>query len=122
MDCIVIVLSMTKIICLKIIFPNVIKSKEFQYPSIVFLSILIDSSNKPESKDRHNDKHGGVMIYIKDGLHYKRRPDLVPNTISECIWNELINNINMYYSGFSRDLLTLILHIFLHLKITFIYL
>ena len=40
MDCIVIVLSMTKIICLKIIFPNVIKSKAFQYPSIVFLSIL----------------------------------------------------------------------------------
>ena len=29
MNCIVIILSMTKIICLKIIFPNVIKSKEF---------------------------------------------------------------------------------------------
>ena len=30
---------MTKIICLKIIFPNVINSKEFRYPSNVFLSI-----------------------------------------------------------------------------------
>ena len=74
--------------------------------------LLIDSSNKPESKDTHNDNHGGVMIYIKDGLYYKRRPDLEPKTISECIWNELISTINMYYSGFSIDLLTLILHIF----------
>ena len=43
--------------------------------------LLIDSFNKPERKDRHNDVHGGVMIYIKDGLHYKCRPDLEPNTI-----------------------------------------
>ena len=36
---------MTKIICLKIIFPNVIKSKAFQYPSIVFLSIFAMSQH-----------------------------------------------------------------------------
>ena len=39
LNCIVVVLSDIKLLCLKIIFPNVIKSKEFQYPSIVFLSI-----------------------------------------------------------------------------------
>ena len=52
-NCIVIILSMTKIICLKIIFPNVIKSKEFQHPSIVFLSILCsDQLHETMTTDR----------------------------------------------------------------------
>ena len=51
---------------------------------------LQDSFNKPERKDRPADSHGGVMVYVKEGLHYKRRHDLEPNR-TECIWIEPIN-------------------------------
>ena len=44
LNCIVVVLSDIKLLCLKIIFSNVLKLKEFQYPSIVFLSILYVNS------------------------------------------------------------------------------
>ena len=30
---------------------------------------LLDSFNKPERKDRPADSHGGVMVYVKEGLH-----------------------------------------------------
>ena len=37
------------------------------------------------------DPHGGVIIYVKDGIHYKRRDDLEVRGI-ESIWIELIHN------------------------------
>ena len=42
----------------------------------------------PERKDRHGDNHGGVLIYVKNVLCYRRRPDLEPNGI-ECNWIEI---------------------------------
>ncbi|MCG8096816.1 MAG: hypothetical protein JAZ17_24870 [Candidatus Thiodiazotropha endolucinida] len=42
----------------------------------------------PERKDRPHDRYGGVMIYVKEGLDYRRRHDLEPRGI-ECIWIEL---------------------------------
>ena len=48
-------------------------------------------ANTPERKDREHDSHGGVMIYVKDCLHYKRRVDLESRNI-ESIWIELTNN------------------------------
>ncbi|MEW8546337.1 MAG: endonuclease/exonuclease/phosphatase family protein [Candidatus Thiodiazotropha sp.] len=45
--------------------------------------------NYPERKDRDRDPHGGVVIYVKESLNYKRRHDLeLPGL--ECIWLELI--------------------------------
>ena len=41
-----------------------------------------------ERKDRTGDRHGGVMIYVKDSLFYKRRYDLEPR-YTECIWIEI---------------------------------
>lgn len=32
----------------------------------------------PERKNRAMDHHGGVMIYVKDNLHLKRKDDLEP--------------------------------------------
>ena len=62
------------------------------------LSPLIDSEdlslisfNKPERKNRIGDSHGGVILYVKTGIHYKRRADLEIRDI-ENIWIELINN------------------------------
>ena len=53
--------------------------------------LLLHSFNTPERKDREGDNYGGVMIYVKDCLHYGRRADLVSRNI-ESIWIELTNN------------------------------
>ena len=47
--------------------------------------LLLESFNKPERKDRPGDKHGGVMLYVKEGIYYKRRNDLELQNI-ESIW------------------------------------
>ena len=58
-------------------------------PDIPTDDLLLDSFNKPEQKDRPADSHGGVMVYVKEGLHYKCRHYLEPYR-TECIWIELI--------------------------------
>ena len=42
----------------------------------------------PFRKDRPTDRHGGVIVYVKDTLSARRRPDLEINDL-ECIWLEL---------------------------------
>ena len=32
--------------------------------------LLLQSYNRPERKDRVDDSHGGVILYIKEGIHY----------------------------------------------------
>jgi hypothetical protein len=49
--------------------------------------LIITSFKKPERKDR-NDGYGGVTVYVKNTIQYKRRLDLELNDI-ECIWLEL---------------------------------
>ena len=53
--------------------------------------MLLQSYNKPERKDRPGDSHGGVMLNVKEGLHYKRRNDLELRNI-ESIWIEVANS------------------------------
>ena len=53
--------------------------------------LLFQSFNRPERKDRVEDSHGGVMIYVKEGIYYKRRDDLEIGGI-ECIWLEVANH------------------------------
>ena len=60
-------------------------------PDISTEDIILQSYNKLERKDRPEDPHGGVIIYVKDGIHYKRRDDLEVRGI-ESIWIELIHN------------------------------
>ena len=65
-------------------------SETWLSPDIPTHDLLLDSFNKPERKDRPADSHGGVMDYVKEGLHYKRRQDHEPSR-TECIWIERIN-------------------------------
>ena len=60
-------------------------------PSIDTNELLLHSFNTPERNDRTGDNHGGVIIYVKDSLCYKRHEDLEPRNI-ESIWLELTNN------------------------------
>ena len=52
--------------------------------------LILQSYNKPERKDRVGDSHVGVILYIKEGIHYKRREDLEIRGI-ESIWIEVAN-------------------------------
>ena len=56
--------------------------------SITNDDILLQLYHSPERKDRIGDSHGGVMIYVRDTIHYIRRMDLEPQGI-ECLWIEL---------------------------------
>ena len=49
---------------------------------------MLESYNKTGRKDRVGDPHGGVMLYVKETIFYKRREDLE----IENIWIELANN------------------------------
>ena len=53
--------------------------------------LMLQSFNKPERKDRAGDSYGGVMLYVKEGIHYKRRNDLELRNI-ESIWIEVANS------------------------------
>ena len=53
--------------------------------------LLFQSFNRPERKDRVGDSHGGVIIYVKEGIYYKRRDDLEIQGI-ECICIEVANH------------------------------
>ena len=53
--------------------------------------LLLELFNKPERKDRPGDSHGGVMLYVKERIHYKRRNDLELQNI-ESIWIEVANS------------------------------
>ena len=52
--------------------------------------LILQSYKKPERKDRVGDSHGGVILYIKEGIHYKRREDLEIRDIAS-IWIEVAN-------------------------------
>ena len=60
-------------------------------PDISTDDLLMQSYNTQERKDRTGDSHGGITIYIKEEIYYKRRNDLEIRGI-ECIWIELIHN------------------------------
>ena len=63
-------------------------TKIYLLPSSVLNTFV---KRTPERKDRIEDSHGGVLIYVKEGLHYKPREDLEIRGI-ECIWIEVANN------------------------------
>ena len=48
----------------------------------------LQNFQSPERKDRPNDNHGGVVVYVKESIPYSRRLDLELNGL-ECIWIEL---------------------------------
>ena len=51
--------------------------------------LQLQSYHSRERKDRISDNHGGVFIYVKDTLFYRRRNDLGPLGI-ECLRIEII--------------------------------
>ena len=56
--------------------------------STMIEDLLVESLSQPERKDRVGDRHGGVIIYVKNSLFYRRRDDLEFRGI-ENIWIEI---------------------------------
>ena len=63
-------------------------SETWLSPNICNKDLELQHYQSPERKDRNNDSHGGVLLYVRDNLSYKRRNDLEING-TECIWIEL---------------------------------
>ena len=60
-------------------------------PTVQSDNLVFQTFHKPEHKDRRSDHFGGLLLYIKSGIFYKRRCDLKINGI-ECIWIEVVLN------------------------------
>ena len=77
-------------------------SETWLHPSIQTTDLHIPEFNPPERKDRLRDRHGGVMIYVKESVIYKRRYDLEPLNV-ECIWIEMqLNHSRILFGLFYR--------------------
>ena len=64
--------------------------------------VTFHSFSPPERKDRHTDRHGNVILYVKEGINYRRRRDLETGNI-ECIWIEITNrNKHVLFGVFYR--------------------
>ncbi len=60
--------------------------------------ILFQNFKTPERKDRVGDRHGGVILYIRDSLFHKRRRDIeIP--VIESIWIEVVSNKKHFLFG-----------------------
>ena len=69
--------------------------------------LMLQSFNKPERNDRPGNSHGGVLLYVKEGIHYKRRNDLELRNI-ESIWIEVANShkrvlVSVFYRPSNSD-------------------
>ena len=73
------------------------------HPGIPNEDLRVATYQTPERKDRNENPHGGVLIYIKDNIHYIRRHDLeIPGT--ECIWVEIVmNHKRLLFGAFETD-------------------
>ncbi len=60
--------------------------------------IQFQNFKNPERKDRVGDRHGGVIVYIRDSLFHKRRLDLEIANI-ESIWIEVVSNKKHFLFG-----------------------
>ena len=60
-------------------------------PTVQSDDLVFKTFHKPERKDRRSDHFGGLLLYVKSGIFYKRRSDLEINGI-ECIWIEVVLN------------------------------
>ena len=66
--------------------------------SIPSSNLMINSYHIPIRKDRDYNNGGGLIIYIKNNIFFKRRDDLESNSI-ENIWVEIQSTKNKYLLG-----------------------
>ena len=60
--------------------------------------LILPSFSPPERKDRQTDRHGGVILYVKEYIHYLRRHDLEPR-VSSVYGSKSSTNTSTYCLG-----------------------
>ena len=98
-----------------IVFDILAFSETWLHPDIDADNLLLEQHQVPERKDRNADNHGGVTIYIKESIHYKRRADLEVRDL-ENIWLKSQITTNEYCLDYSIARLMQRLTIFLKLR------
>ena len=64
----------------------------------------MQSFKPPVRKDRAMDYHGGILVYVKESVHYKRH-DLTPVNV-EFIWIDIqLNHTSLLFGLFYRPLM-----------------
>ena len=63
-------------------------SETWLNPSVSLNDLNIQSFNKPERKDQVGDSHVGVLVYVKENIHYCQQHDLEILGLKN-IWIEL---------------------------------
>ena len=71
-------------------FDVIALTETWLHPGIGADEIAFESFSPPERKDRQTDRHGGVVLYVKQSINYRRRYDLESRNI-ECIWIDITN-------------------------------
>ena len=85
-------------------------SETWLTPSVSLNDLHIQYFNKPKRKDQAGDSHGGVLIYVKDNIHYRRRHDLEMLGL-EKIWIELsFKHKRVLFGLFYRPPITFLYH------------
>ena len=72
---------------------------------------MFNEFQDPFRRDRIDDSHGGVIVYVKCGIPCKLRLDLELVNI-ECVWNEIIvkKQKKLLIGTFYRPTLLLLLY------------
>ena len=58
-------------------FDIIALTETWSHPGIDTDEVTFQLCSPPERKDRHTDRHGGVILYVKEGINYRRRRELV---------------------------------------------
>ena len=70
--------------------------------SLINQDLMLNNFQVPFRRDRVGDSHGGILVYVKDGVPCKRRTDLELINI-ECIWVEVkVRNKRVLVGTFYR--------------------
>ena len=70
--------------------------------SIIDQDLKLNNFQVPFRRDRVGDSHGGILVYVKDGIPCKRRTDLELINI-ECVWVEVnVRNKRVLVGTFYR--------------------
>ncbi len=73
-------------------------SETWLSPDTLNTDILFHNFHPPFRNDRRGDRHGGVIMYVKNSIPVQRRSDLEPVGL-ECVWCEIRLNARRLLIG-----------------------
>ena len=84
--------------CINVQLPNIFGLCETFLNNKTQDNILYHQGYRLKRRDRGDKGGGGLLCYISDGLHYKRREDL-ESAVCEIIWIEIVYFLRTFWLG-----------------------